>query len=39
LLLDSSDRQRTTLAANQIDRLLRHDPNTAGESRAAAGES
>lgn len=35
LWLDSTDRQRTTLAADQIDKLLRHDPDTAGESRAA----
>jgi hypothetical protein len=34
LWLASADRARTTLAADQIDKQLQHDPNLVGESRA-----
>jgi hypothetical protein len=33
LWLNSPDRQQVTLAADQVDRLLQHDPKSAGESR------
>jgi plasmid stabilization system protein ParE len=32
--MDTEDRQAVTRAANAIDRLLREDPQTAGESRS-----
>ena len=35
LWLASTDRERTTLAADQIEKQLRHNPDSAGESRAA----
>jgi hypothetical protein len=35
LWIDSTDRESFTLAADQIDKLLQHDPDSVGESRAA----
>jgi hypothetical protein len=34
LWINSSDRDRLTAAADQIDKILRHDPEAIGESRA-----